>query len=340
MGWKTAETAQWRAEAEALRAFGLKSTPLAGNSHWRREPEFNAAQLASGLDLIDDRLFWPPPPWSNPSYRSLLRDPGSFLLEVAHKRRADRPYVVGQWCSHTDGAWALPFEGADILQVAQMARSEDWDALVRRGVFPYPVIWGEGATGTGGVDDLFVIPESIGGNPQVFALLPHASSIVLRDRSQNRASRLKSRAATRNRLVIETPHTQALAGWTAGRPAETDTLVLQIDSPYGVVAVTALGSEPIAQAKRFLVTAVARVQPTGFRWADQRRVEVADPGRPPLLVEPLDAHLLWKRQGESPRLRPGQLRGSRGPGPARDDRSGSTPQPERAFGDPPLGALR
>ena len=297
-GWKAAEAAQWKAEAEALRAFGLKTTPLAGNSHWRREPEFNAAQVAAGLDLIDDRLFWSPASWADPSHRSLLRDPATFVIDAARKRRPDRPYAVGQWCSHTDGAWALPFEGGDFLQVAQMARSEDWDALVRRGVFLYPVVWGENATGTAGGDDLFLIPESIGGNPQVFALLPHASSMVLRDRTSPRSTRPKAKAAARDRLVVETPHTQALAGWTAGRPAETETLRLQIDSPYGVVAVTAPGAEPIAQARRLLVTAVARVQPTGFRWADSLRLEVADPGRPPLLVEPLDAHVVWKRPGK------------------------------------------
>ena len=49
------EAEQWRGEAEALRAIGLKA-PIAGSSHWRREPEFATTQAAPGLDLIDDRV--------------------------------------------------------------------------------------------------------------------------------------------------------------------------------------------------------------------------------------------------------------------------------------------
>ncbi len=296
--WQLAEAAQWKAEAEALRAFGVKA-PLAGNSHWRRETEFNAAQIAPGLDLIDDRLYWTPPPWANPDHRTLLVEPGGFLAEAARKRRADRPYVVGQWCAHTDGSWALPYEGADLLYATQVARSEDWDALVRRGVFLYPTTWGAAATGTGGVDDIFPIPESLGGNPQVFALLPHASSIYLRDRDdRTRALRPKGRPSTRNRLIVDSPHTLALAGWTGKDPAETEDLRFEVRCPYAVVAATAMGSEPISRTKRLLVTAVARVQPTGFRWADMHRAEVADPGRPPLLVEPIDVTVHWRRAGK------------------------------------------
>jgi len=292
LAWKAAESAQWQAEAEALRRLKLKA-PIAGDSHWRREPEFVAAQAGAGLDLIDDRLYWAAPAWGDPGRRSLLWDRDALVTEAARKRRADRPYVVGQWCAHTEGAWALPFEGADLLLAAQSARAADWDALVRRGVFLYPEVWGSAATGTGGVEDLFPIPESIGGNPQVFALLPHAASLYLRDRDGARGP--KAGREPPGRLVVETAHTQALAGWSGDRPAETDDLVLEVGTPYGVVAATSMGPEPIARSRRLLVTAVARVEPTGYRWADHRRAAVADPGRPPLLQEPLRGRVVWKR---------------------------------------------
>ena len=57
--------------ADALRKDGLR-VPIAGVSHWRREPEFSAAQAGTGLDLIDDRLFWNPAAWVSPEKRSLL----------------------------------------------------------------------------------------------------------------------------------------------------------------------------------------------------------------------------------------------------------------------------
>ena len=43
---------------------------------------------------------------------------------------------------------------------------------------------------------------------------------------------------------------------------------------------------------------MGRVQPTGFRWVDRFKREVADPGRPPLLQEPVFARVVWRRQGK------------------------------------------
>lgn len=307
--WQVAEAGQWKAEAEALRGLGLK-VPIAGDSHWRREPEFSAAQAGAGLDLIDDRIYWNAPPWVEPGRRSMLwQAEGVLVADAQKKRKADRPYVVGQWCSFTSGAWALPSDGADLLLGAAIARAEDWDALVRRGVFLTPEDWGASATGTGGGSDIFPIPEAINGNPQVFALLPHAASLVLRGHPEPaEKGRPSSKAKARNplqgwdprqgRLVIDTPHTQALAGWPGGRRATTDSLAFETDSPFAVLAASSLGKEPIAKAKRLLVTAVAHVQPTGFRWADENRIEVADPGLPPVLVQPLQAEILWKRPGK------------------------------------------
>src|SRR5262249_10408218 len=127
------------------------------------------------------RVYWTPSPWGVPDRRSLVFDPqGGITQPVARKRKEDRPYVVGQWCAHTRGAWALPFEGADLVLGARLASEGDWDALVRRGVFLRPEVWGSAATGTSGGQDVFPLPEVLNANPQIFALLPHAASIYLR----------------------------------------------------------------------------------------------------------------------------------------------------------------
>ena len=47
-----------------------------------------------------------------------------------------------------------------------------------------------------------------------------------------------------------------------------------------------------------LVSAIARVQPTDFRWVNGWKREVANPGRPPFLQEPVFATVIWKRKGE------------------------------------------
>jgi hypothetical protein len=309
--WQATEAEQWRSLAQGLRALKLR-VPIAGSSHYRREPpEFVAAQSSQGLSLIDDRLYWSSPLWGSPDRRSMLRGPSTSLPAAASKKRqTDRPYVVGQWCDHTEGAWALPYEGADLMLAALSASSEDWDALVRRGVFLFPEVWGANATGTGGGEDFYAVPEVINGIPQVFALLPHAASIVLRGyervpkvRPGFRGTNSTQRAGVpgwdreQGRLVIDTPYTQGLGGWPGGLSANFESLAVDVDSVYAVVVATAMSSEPITTTKRLLVSAIARVEPTGFRWVDEWKRDVADPGRPPLLQEPVRAKVLWRHSG-------------------------------------------
>jgi hypothetical protein len=293
--WQATEAATWKAEASALRKFGLKC-PIAGVSHWRREPEFCATQAASGLDFIDDRLYWSPPTWADPLHRSMVWDPGAALtIPASKKRKNDRPFAIGQWCAHTDGAWALPYEAADLLFTARTAANEDWDAIVRRGIYLQPKIWGAASPGTAGGEDRFIAPETINGNPAVFALLPHAASILMRGHSD--VSTRRGESAARGRLAIDTPHTQALAGWASGKAAVFDTTAISTDNTYAVIAVSSLGKEPIARSQRLLVTAIGRVLPTGFAWNDSWRRGVADPGRPPLLLEPVQGKVVWKHSG-------------------------------------------
>ena len=97
--------------------------------------------------------------------------------------------------------------------------------------------------------------------------------------------------------MIDTPFTQALVGWSGGAPARLARLELATENDFAVLAATSMGPEPIAEAKRLLVTAVARVEPTGYRWVNSWKLSVADPGRPPFLLEPVRARIAWRRKG-------------------------------------------
>lgn len=304
-GWQSAESGQWRAIAEELRRWGLR-VPIGGCAHWRREPDFAAAQAIKELDLIDDRLYWGPPHFAGSERRSMLwHAEGTLPGEASKKRRADRPYVVSQWAAHTDGLWALPYEGADVLLAAEQAGAGGWDALVRRGLFQFPEAWGAAAPGTSGGRDLFPVAEAINANPAAFAMLPHAASIYLRGQADDGPGRERGRARSARatwdpssgRLAIETPHTVALAGTSGRRPASTGAIAIEHDEPFAAVAVSSAGREPLATARRLLVTAVGRVEPTGLTHADAFRTEPADAGRPPLRVEPVRARVTWKRRG-------------------------------------------
>ena len=309
--WQSVEGDYWKSFAAALREDHVR-VPIAGVSHWRREPEFSATQATQGLDLIDDRLYWSPPLWVDPERCSLLfSHNGALAAGAVAKRKLDRPYVVGQWCNQTLGAWAFRYEGADSLLASLIAANEDWDALVRRGIFVYPMTWGTNSSGTGGGEDIYQIPEAVNGIPQVYALWPHAASLLLRGPQSTkghppapapRAIAASHRRTTvpgwdpdRGRLVIDTPHTQGLAGWAGPEPAIFDALEIKSESDYAVVVASSLGPQPIATASRLLVSAVARVEPTGFRWVDSWKRDIADPGRAPLLQEPVQFKLRWRR---------------------------------------------
>ena len=331
--WQSVETAHYKEMVDALRKDKVR-VPIAGCSHWRRDPEFSAAQAAPPLDLVDDRLFWSAPTFVAPEMKSQLwSQDGALNAGAQRKRNPGVAYAVGQWCPQTQGAWALPYEAADVLLAAQTAVHEDWDALVRRGVFVYPVLWGEGPVGTVGAEDIYQIPEVANGSPHVYALWPHAASIMLRgqntttsakaqhDRDAQRGetehggrptmlglaanARRRTRGVgipgwdpTRGRLVIDTPFTQGMAGWFGGEPITFPNLDVSSDNPFAVVVASAVGPEPIPTTRRLLVTVVGRVQPTGFRWIDRFKREVADPGRPPFLQEPVSARVVWRRKGK------------------------------------------
>ena len=202
------EAAHSKQMAEALRKEGVR-VPIAGVSHWRREPEFGAAQAGPGLDLIDDRVFWSPPTnWVSPEKRSLLWSGADNALagQAAMKRRLDRPYVVGQMCNFTQGAWSTPQEAADQMLSVYSALVGDWDGLVRRGVFLFPTVWGEGPAGTVGGEDIFQIPEVVNGSPHIYGLWPHAASLFLRGastRARNATGRQPTRRCIRPEKTAE-----------------------------------------------------------------------------------------------------------------------------------------
>ena len=315
-GLAAIESSQWKAAAESLRKGGLKR-PIAGSSHWRREPEFSAAQVGAGLDLVDDRLYWMPPRFGSPERRSMLfKVSVTMATEAARKRKADRPFVVGEWCAHTDGAWATPFEGADLMLVSRLATADDWDAICRRGIAIHPRIWGAAPAGSAGGSDSFAAPEVVNANPQVFALLPHAASVFLRGERSKKNS-LTSWDSLHGRLVLDTPHTQGQAGWIARKPVRFDAVAIESETPYAVVMATSFGPQPLASASRILVTAVGRAEPTDLLYVDRWKREVASPGRGPMLVEPVRAIVTIRRKVEGSRLRPEARRfaGRAGAGP-------------------------
>ncbi|MCL1888642.1 MAG: beta-galactosidase, partial [Kiritimatiellaeota bacterium] len=109
---------------------------------------------------------------------------------------------------------------------------------------------------------------------------------------------LSWRAGYHNRdgdITINTPFTQALAGFTQGRRAALADVDIQTDVPYAVIYVTSLDdAKPIAQAKNLLITALARIRNTGQNISGN---STTDWGTGPILMEPVAAEINVKRAG-------------------------------------------
>lgn len=146
------------------------------------------------------------------------------------------------------------------------------------------------------------MPEAVNAIPAVFSLLPHASSMMLRpvDAGKLHAAKRASRGVwdpKTGHLVVDTPFTQGVAGWSSRKPAQFEALTVEVDSNQGVLVVSSAGPQTIADVRRLVVTAVGRAEPTGLTYVDPFCREIADPGRVPMLVEPVRGKVSWKKKG-------------------------------------------
>ena len=160
-----------------------------------------------------------------------------------------------------------------------------------------------------GGEDIFQIAEVVNGSPHIYALGPHAASLFLRGepaRPGGRAAPGPRRGAgrvpglgpgprpARDRHAVH-PGAGRLGRREPRRGSRTSSSRPITTSPCWSPPRSAPSRSPTA--KRLLVSAIARVEPTGFRWVDR-----------------------WKRDGRRPGpapVPPGARRGARSPGGAR-----------------------
>lgn len=70
------------------------------------------------------------------------------------------------------------------------------------------------------------------------------------------------------------------------------------EAPLSHTLLSSVDGQPLDRSRRMLLTSVARAEPTGIEWVDSWRREVANPGRPPILLEPVGLSVTWKRAGQ------------------------------------------
>jgi hypothetical protein len=94
-------------------------------------------------------------------------------------------------------------------------------------------------------------------------------------------------------VAIHAPKTQGIVGFAGGGTYNLPGVQVQVKTPFVSLLFTPLDDEPLIQSKHVLITAMARDGQTGTRY-NADGTELVDPGRPPLLMEPVQAKLSFK----------------------------------------------
>ncbi len=93
-------------------------------------------------------------------------------------------------------------------------------------------------------------------------------------------------------VAIHTPKTQGLVGFAGGASYNLPGVRVRVITPFVSLLFTPLDDQPLVESKQILITAMARDSQTGARYnADGS--QLLDAGRPPLLMEPVQAELTF-----------------------------------------------
>jgi hypothetical protein len=113
--------------------------------------------------------------------------------------------------------------------------------------------------------------------------------------------------------LMDTPRTQVAYGklGEAGKPLQTKDCAFDISTPFAVVAVSSLTSEPLASSGHLLLTAVARAENTGMAF-NMARTKVVANGSAPVIAEPVTGTVRIRTSRKSLTLYPIQVDGARG----------------------------
>ncbi len=103
-------------------------------------------------------------------------------------------------------------------------------------------------------------------------------------------------------VKIECPRFQALMGFLAHRKFNNNTWALETANSYASFALVSLTSHAITSSDHLLISAVARCENTGMVY-NQKRTKVLDPGKEPVLMEPIQAKFVLYRYRKDAKLK-------------------------------------
>ncbi len=98
-------------------------------------------------------------------------------------------------------------------------------------------------------------------------------------------------------FTMDTPGTKAVVGFAAGQKAQLDPVVVEPQSKFAAVYVTARQRDAtIDSARELLIVAIGRARNTGMKFSPDGD-QMLDPGNPPILMEPVKAVITLRKSG-------------------------------------------
>src|SRR5690606_11856744 len=98
--------------------------------------------------------------------------------------------------------------------------------------------------------------------------------------------------------TINTPGTQDMIGFPEGKELQLNDITLKTANEFAVILATSLDeSKGIADAKRILITTVARARNTGMEYSADKTT-LLNVGTAPIVLEPVDLTLTIERKGK------------------------------------------
>ena len=98
--------------------------------------------------------------------------------------------------------------------------------------------------------------------------------------------------------IVDSPKTKAVYGFVGGHELKLDGLTVKAETDFGVIALSTLSDDPIVRSQNMLLSAVGRVQNTGYtdELLPNGHRKVTNHGTAPMLAEAIEAQIRIKTE--------------------------------------------
>ena len=110
-------------------------------------------------------------------------------------------------------------------------------------------------------------------------------------------------------VTVDTPHSQALIGHVAKHGRQTKNLRAEIQTPFCAITLGSLDNQPVASARKLLLTVTARAANSGMVW-NAKRTSLEAWGTAPTRIEPVQGRIILTGLDQAREIRAQPLDGA------------------------------